>query len=92
MYKRQVQRTGQPGADGSDFYIRGISTMNGATNPLIILDGVETVSYTHLDVYKRQGLYKGHKPKLPASASRRWLSLRSSLLPLPLLPPLKGRS
>lgn len=39
-----VQRTGQPGADGSDFYIRGISTMNGATNPLIILDGVEISS------------------------------------------------
>lgn len=36
-----VQRSGQPGADGSDFYIRGISTLSGATNPLIILDGVE---------------------------------------------------
>ena len=34
------QRTGQPGADGSDFYIRGISTFSGATNPLIIVDGV----------------------------------------------------
>lgn len=34
------QRTGQPGADGSTFYIRGISTFSGATNPLIILDGV----------------------------------------------------
>jgi TonB-linked SusC/RagA family outer membrane protein len=34
------QRTGEPGADGSSFYIRGISTFSGATNPLIILDGV----------------------------------------------------
>lgn len=34
------QRTGEPGADGANFYIRGISTFSGATNPLIILDGV----------------------------------------------------
>ncbi|RPD47471.1 TonB-dependent receptor [Paracnuella aquatica] len=35
-----VQRSGQPGADGASFFIRGISTFSGATNPLIILDGV----------------------------------------------------
>ncbi len=35
------QRTGEPGADGANFYIRGISTFSGATNPLIILDGVQ---------------------------------------------------
>lgn len=35
------QRTGQPGADGASFFIRGISTISGATNPLIVLDGVE---------------------------------------------------
>ena len=35
------QRTGQPGADGASFYIRGISTIGGATSPLIVLDGVE---------------------------------------------------
>ncbi|WP_316793667.1 TonB-dependent receptor [Pedobacter frigoris] len=39
-----VQRSGQPGADGSSFFIRGISTFNGATNPLIILDGVAVSS------------------------------------------------
>jgi TonB-linked SusC/RagA family outer membrane protein len=38
------QRTGQPGADGASFYIRGISTISGATSPLIILDGVEISS------------------------------------------------
>lgn len=37
-----MQRSGAPGADGSTFYIRGISTISGATNPLIILDGVES--------------------------------------------------
>lgn len=34
------QRSGEPGNDGSSFYIRGISTFT-ATNPLIIIDGVE---------------------------------------------------
>lgn len=36
-----VQRSGQPGADGASFYIRGISTYSGVSNPLILLDGVE---------------------------------------------------
>ena len=35
------QRSGMPGHNGSDFYIRGISTISGVTSPLIILDGVE---------------------------------------------------
>lgn len=35
------QRSGQPGADGASFYIRGISTFSGVTSPLIILDGVQ---------------------------------------------------
>ncbi|MDG5798922.1 TonB-dependent receptor [Marinilabiliaceae bacterium ANBcel2] len=43
-----TQRSGEPGADGADFYIRGISTFSGATNPLIILDGVQ-VSQADLD-------------------------------------------
>lgn len=36
-----MQRSGEPGADGADFWIRGISTFNGATEPLIIIDGVQ---------------------------------------------------
>lgn len=38
-----VQRTGEPGADGASFWIRGISTFAGtaAQKPLIIIDGVE---------------------------------------------------
>lgn len=39
-----VQRSGQPGADGSSFWIRGISTMSGVTDPLIILDGIQVSS------------------------------------------------
>lgn len=36
-----VQRSGEPGADGANFWIRGISTFSGATSPLIFIDGVE---------------------------------------------------
>ena len=39
-----VQRSGEPGADGSNFWIRGISSFNGATDPLIIIDGVQASS------------------------------------------------
>jgi len=35
-----VQRTGEPGKDAADIWIRGISTPNGAS-PLILVDGVE---------------------------------------------------
>ncbi|WP_273159147.1 SusC/RagA family TonB-linked outer membrane protein [Bacteroides fluxus] len=43
-----VQRSGEPGADGADFWIRGKSTFSGATGALIILDGVE-ISATELN-------------------------------------------
>ena len=37
-----VQRSGEPGADGANFWIRGVSTLGSAsTSPLIIIDGVE---------------------------------------------------
>lgn len=39
-----VQRSGEPGADGADFWIRGVSTFSGATSPLIVIDGVEVSS------------------------------------------------
>jgi TonB-linked SusC/RagA family outer membrane protein len=34
------QRTGEPGYDNATFWIRGISTFNGAQNPLVLVDGV----------------------------------------------------
>lgn len=34
-----IQRSGQPGADGSEFIIRGPGTLN-STSPLIIVDGI----------------------------------------------------
>lgn len=42
-----VQRTGEPGKDGADIWIRGISTPN-SSNPLILVDGVER-SFNDID-------------------------------------------
>jgi len=37
-----TQRSGQPGRDASDFYIRGVSSLNDAGNrPLIVVDDIE---------------------------------------------------
>lgn len=36
-----VQRSGEPGYDNSNYWIRGISTFGGNRNPLILVDGVE---------------------------------------------------
>ncbi|MCI1647880.1 MAG: TonB-dependent receptor [Bacteroides sp.] len=37
-----VQRSGEPGSDASDFWIRGISTFSSvASNPLVLVDGIE---------------------------------------------------
>ena len=35
------QRSGQPGDDAADIYIRGVSTFTGSTNPLVLVDNVE---------------------------------------------------
>lgn len=36
-----VQRTGEPGYDSSDFWIRGINTFGANANPLVLVDGIE---------------------------------------------------
>ena len=36
-----VQKTGEPGADGANFWIRGISTFGSSTTPLVLVDGIE---------------------------------------------------
>ncbi len=36
-----VQRSGEPGYDNSNFWIRGISSFSGNQNPLVLIDGVE---------------------------------------------------
>ncbi len=35
-----IQRTAEPGRDDAEFWIRGISTFKGGTNPLVLVDGV----------------------------------------------------
>ena len=42
-----VQRSGQPGADAADFFIRGTNSLNGDKKPLIIVDDIE-YSYEQL--------------------------------------------
>lgn len=36
-----VQRSGEPGYDNSEFWIRGINTFGAAKNPLVLIDGIE---------------------------------------------------
>ena len=36
-----VQRTGEPGNDMAQMYIRGVSTYGGDKNPLVLVDGIE---------------------------------------------------
>jgi len=39
------QRTGEPGADNAEFFVRGVTTFGtGKSNPLILIDGVEMTS------------------------------------------------
>lgn len=35
------QRSGQPGEDAADFYIRGVSSYTGSATPLIVVDDIE---------------------------------------------------
>lgn len=36
-----VQRSGEPGKDDASFWIRGISTFTGSSDPLVLVDGIE---------------------------------------------------
>lgn len=36
------QRGGQPGRDGAEFFVRGVSTFNGDQSPLILVDDIES--------------------------------------------------
>lgn len=44
-----VQRSGEPGWDDSDFWIRGVSSFRGNTNPLVLVDGIER-SLNNIDI------------------------------------------
>ena len=38
------QRSGEPGKDNADFFVRGITTFGANTNPLILIDNIELTS------------------------------------------------
>jgi TonB-linked SusC/RagA family outer membrane protein len=38
------QRSGEPGRDNADFFVRGITTFGANVNPLILIDGIELTS------------------------------------------------
>lgn len=38
------QRSGEPGQDNADFFVRGITTFGSNTNPLILIDNIELTS------------------------------------------------
>lgn len=44
-----VQRSGEPGYDDSEFWIRGLSSFKGSGAPLVLVDGVER-SLNNLDI------------------------------------------
>lgn len=44
-----VQRSGEPGNDNASFWIRGVSSFAGGTNPLVLVDGVPR-SMSDIDV------------------------------------------
>lgn len=44
-----VQREGQPGGDQATLRIRGAGTFSGSTDPLIMVDGVESLNYNNID-------------------------------------------
>lgn len=44
-----VQRSGEPGYDNSEFWIRGMSSFKGGNNPLVLVDGIER-SLNNLDI------------------------------------------
>jgi TonB-linked SusC/RagA family outer membrane protein len=46
-----VTRNGEPGATGSDIFIRGVSALNGDRGPLIIIDGVPNRNLNDISVY-----------------------------------------
>jgi len=44
-----VQREGQPGGDQATIRIRGAGTFSGSTDPLIMVDGIESLNYNNID-------------------------------------------
>jgi TonB-linked SusC/RagA family outer membrane protein len=50
-----VQRSGEPGYDNSQFWIRGISTFAGGSTPLVLIDGIER-SLNDIDIQEVESI------------------------------------
>ena len=44
-----IQRSGQPGNQGGSIQIRGVSSINSSSAPLILVDGIPTESFNDID-------------------------------------------
>jgi TonB-linked SusC/RagA family outer membrane protein len=44
-----MQKSGEPGRDQSTLRIRGSGTFSGSSDPLIMVDGIEALSYNNID-------------------------------------------
>ena len=51
-----TQSSGEPGADGANFWIRGISTFGANKSPLLILDGVADLCNDPNDLHESEAL------------------------------------
>ncbi len=47
-----VQREGEPGADQSTLRIRGEGTFSGSADPLVMVDGIESMNYNNIDPHE----------------------------------------
>ncbi len=45
-----IQRSGQPGSDGSNIQIRGVGSFGAGINPLILVDGIPVNSFNDVNV------------------------------------------
>ena len=76
-----IQRSGEPGYDDSNFWIRGISTFSGSNNPLILIDGVardlnnvdvaEIESFSILKDASASAMYGVREPTASSSSLQR---------------------
>ncbi|TCD01556.1 SusC/RagA family TonB-linked outer membrane protein [Pedobacter psychroterrae] len=51
-----VQASGEPGADNSQIFIRGVSTFTGSTSPLVLVDGIQVDNFNSIDPNEIEGV------------------------------------
>jgi len=44
-----IQRNGEPGNNATELRIRGTGTFSGSSDPLVMIDGIESLNYNNLD-------------------------------------------